>query len=128
MLKWLNPINWIKSAVLSAVEEAIEENITFNKGKTLLVDGINLAIIASEQKWTDDECRTFARGCRLAATAMNDIADAIDPDGVEGRKVSVDEFNVLLGDAQSAFGTLVTEEKISDFRDTLKGIVRSKLS
>lgn len=127
MWKWLNPINWIKSAVASAIDEAIDENITFNKGRTLLIDGINLAVTASEKKWTDDECRSFARGCRLAATAMHDIADAIDPDGVEGRKISVDEFNVILGDAQSAFGTLIDEEKVEDLRAKLKSIVHSKL-
>lgn len=127
ILSWLNPVNWVKGAIGASVDKAIDENITIAKGKGLLVDGVNLAVIASEQKWSDDQCRTFARGCRLAAKALEDVAEAIDPDGVEGRAVTADELELLLGDAQVAFGTLMTEDKAEEIRGWLKGVIHAKL-
>ena len=126
-MNWLNPINWIKRAIASSIYDAIDENVTLAKGKFLVVDGVNLAVTASEQMWTDDQCRTFSRGCRLASKALENFAEAIDPDGVDGRRISVDEFELLIGDVQSAFGVLVSEEKVEETREYLKGKIREKL-
>ena len=127
ILSWLNPVNWVKGAIAASIDNAIEENVTIAKCKSLLVDGVNLAVVASEQRWSDDQCRTFARGCRLAAKAMEDVAEAIDPDGADGRAVTADELELLIGDAQAAFGTLMTEDKAEEIRDWLKGIIHEKL-
>lgn len=126
-MNWLNPINWIKSSVASYIDKKIDEALTSKNCKAMLVDGVNYAVSMSEKKWNDDQCRTTARGMRLAAKSLDDLAESIDPDGTEGRRISVEEFNLLLGDAQAAFGSVVTEDWLADKRGLLKGAVRKRL-
>ena len=123
----LNPIRWFKSAACSAVESKVDEVVTVENGKSLLISGVNKAVTLSEQKWDDDKCRTYARAFKLAGKAFTDLGDAVDPDGEDGRKLSVDEFNLLLGDAQAAFGIIVDEAWVAEQRERIKAFVRARL-
>ena len=123
----LNPIRWFKSAACSAVESKVDEVVTVENGKSLLISGVNKAVALSEQKWDDDKCRTYARAFKLAGKAFTDLGDAVDPDGEDGRKLSVDEFNLLLGDAQAAFGIIVDEAWVAEQRERIKAFVRARL-
>lgn len=127
MIKWLNPITWFKSAAASIVAQKVDETLTIENGKTVLVGAINRAVTLTERVWDDGDCRTYARGFRLAAKALNDLADSVDPDGEEGRKMSVTEFEVLLGDAQAAFGILVDDKWLEGIRASIKDMVNEKL-
>lgn len=127
MMKWLNPITWFKSAAASFVAQKVDETLTMANGKAVVVDAINKAVTLTEQVWDDGECRTYARGFRLAAKALNDLAESVDPDGDEGRKMSAAEFEVLLGDAQAAFGVLVDDAWLEDVRARVKALVNEKL-
>lgn len=128
MFKWINPINWFKGALAKAADDAIDENITVDKGKEILIVGINNAVTIAEKKMDDGECRTLARGLHLAGSALTDLGDAIDPDGEEGCHLSVGEFNMLLGDAQCALDILATEAWVNKVRENLKRFVRTKLN
>ena len=123
----LNPIRWFRSAACSAVESKVDEVATVENGKSLLISGVNKAVTLSEQKWDDDKCRTYARAFKLAGKAFTDLGDAVDPDGEDGRKLSVDEFNLLLGDAQAAFGIIVDEAWVAEQRERIKAFVRARL-
>lgn len=123
----LNPVKWFKSAACSAVENKIDEVVTVDNGKSLLITGVNKAVTLSEQKWTDDQCRTYARAFKLAGKAFEDLGEAVDPDGEDGRRLSVEEFNLLLGDAQAAFGIIVDEAWMTEQRERVKAFVRQRL-
>ena len=64
---------------------------------------------------------------KLASKAANDLADAIDPDGQQGKGISPEELEVVLADVQAAFGNLVTEEMLAGWRAKLKAFVREKI-
>lgn len=120
----LNPIRWFKSAAYSAVESKVDEVVTVENGKSLVIAGVNKAVTLSENKWSDDECRTYARAFMLAGKAFTDLGEAVDPDGEDGRKMSVAEFNLLLGDAQAAFGIIVDEAWMAKQRERIKAHIR----
>ena len=126
-MKWLNPLNWFKKAAATAIDQKVDEVMTLRNGKMLVVAGVNDVILLTENKWSDDECRRYARGFRLAGKALTDLADAIDPDGDDGRKLSADEFEVLMADALAAFGTVLDEASAERVRNTVKGYVHEKL-
>ena len=126
-LGWLNPAKWFRSAACSAVESKVDEVVTVENGKSLLISGVNKAVTLSEQKWDDDKCRTYARAFKLAGKAFTDLGDAVDPDGEDGRRLSVEEFNLLLGDAQAAFGIIVDEAWVAEQRERIKAFVRARL-
>lgn len=129
-MKWLgflNPVKWFKHAVADAVDSKIDEVMTVDNGRSLLITGVNKAVTLSEQKWDDDKCRTYSRAFKLAGKAFIDLGEAVDPDGEDGRKLSVDEFNILLGDAQSAFGIIVDEAWMSEQRERIKAFVHARL-
>ena len=126
-MKWLNPLNWFKASVVDAVEKKVDEVLTIRNGKELVVAGINKAVSLSEGKWDDVECAKYARGFRLAGKALNDLADAIDPEGADGRRMTTDEFELLLGDALAACGTVLSEEWVAARREEIKAFIRQKL-
>ena len=123
----LNPMKWVRSAAYSAVESKVDEVVTVENGKSLVIAGVNKAVTLSENKWSDDECRTYARAFKLAGKAFTDLGEAVDPDGEDGRKMSVAEFNLLLGDAQAAFGIIVDEAWMAKQRERIKAHIRYRL-
>lgn len=127
MFKWLNPLNWFKQSVADAADKKVDELLTMSKGKQLVVDGINEVIVLTDEKWSDEECRKYARGFKLAGKALTDLGESIDPDGDEGRKLSVDEFEVLIGDALGAFGTVADEAWLAKRREEIKAFIHQKL-
>lgn len=127
LLDWLNPTKWFKNAACSAVDSKVDEVVTVANGKSLLITGINKAVTLSEQKWDDNKCRTYSRAFKLAGKAFTDLGEAVDPDGEDGRRLSVEEFNILLGDACAAFGIIVDEEWMTELRERIKMFVRIRL-
>lgn len=126
-MNWLNPINWIRSAVASAIEKQVDEYLTMKQGRQLVLDLVNNAINASDEWWSDAKCRKVSRGVKLAAQAANDFAAAVDPDGADGKRITADELDSLIADTQAAFGNLVDEEWLADARAKVKAFVRQKL-
>lgn len=126
-MNWLNPVNWFRAAAASAAEQKIDEYLTAKMGRQLALDAVNTALNSSEDWWTDARCRQVARGLKLASKAANDLADAIDPDGQQGKGISPEELETVLADVQAAFGNLVTEEMLASWRAKLKAFVREKI-
>jgi hypothetical protein len=116
-----------KTALAKTVEKKVDEVFTLRNGKELVVAGINKAVTLSESRWDDGECAKYARGFRLAGKAFTDLADAIDPEGDDGRRMTTDEFEVLLGDALSAFGTVLSEDWVAERREEVKSFIRGSL-
>lgn len=126
-MNWLNPINWFKTAVASLCDAKVDEYVTVPKGKELIIDATNMALAYSETRWTDDECRVFSRGLKLAGKALTDLGEAINPEGCDGRSVSLEEFEAILVDAQAAFGIIVTDEMAEQWRASIKQSFRKQL-
>lgn len=55
------------------------------------------------------------------------LAEAIDPDGQQGKGLSPDELRALLDVVRSAFGNLLTEEDFAAWRKKAKEFVRKKI-
>ena len=123
----LNPITWIKWSIQSSLDKAVDEYVSASKGKSVVVDGVNLAVTMAEGKCDASKMRTLSRGFRLAGRACDDIADILDPDGEGGLQVTADEFDAVLGDAQAAFGAIVTEDALEELRAKLKAAIAEKL-
>ena len=127
MLKWLNPLNWFRTSVAEAVDRKVDEVVTVSKGKELLVAGVNKVVSLSEGKWDDAECAKYSRALKLAGKALTDLGDAIDPESEEGRSLSADEFEVLLADGMSAFGSFADEDLAARVRGEIKNYIHEKI-
>lgn len=125
-MKWLNPVNWFRAAAASALEKKIDEYLTVDNGRKLIVEAVNKALDSAEW-WNDARCSKVARGLSHAAKSMQSLASAIDPAGDQGRGLSPGELKELEGDVMAAFGDVVTEDIAADWRGKLKSFVRSKI-
>ena len=125
-MNWLNPVNWFRAAAASALEKKIDEYLTVDNGRKLIVEAVNKALDSAEW-WNDARCSKVARGLSHAAKSMQSLASAIDPAGDQGRGLSPEELKELEGDVMAAFGDVVTEDIAADWRKKLKEFVRGKI-
>lgn len=125
-MNWLNPVNWFRAAAASALEKKIDEYLTVDNGRKLIVEAVNKALDSAEW-WNDARCSKVARGLSHAAKSMQSLASAIDPAGDQGRGLSPEELKELEGDVMAAFGDVVTEDIAADWRKKLKEFVRDKI-
>lgn len=125
-MNWLNPVNWFRAAAASALEKKIDEYLTVDNGRKLIVEAVNKALDSAEW-WNDARCSKVARGLSHAAKSMQSLASAIDPAGEMGRGLSPEELKELEGDVMAAFGDVVTEDIAADWRKKLKEFVRGKI-
>ena len=125
-MNWLNPVNWFRAAAASALEKKIDEYLTVDNGRKLIVEAVNKALDSAEW-WNDARCSKMARGLSHAAKSMQSLASAIDPAGDQGRGLSPEELKELEGDVMAAFGDVVTEDIAADWRKKLKEFVREKI-
>lgn len=125
-MNWLNPVNWFRAAAASALEKKIDEWLTVDNGRKLIVEAVNKALDSAEW-WNDARCSKVARGLSHAAKSMQSLASAIDPAGDQGRGLSPEELKELEGDVMAAFGDVVTEDIAADWRKKLKEFVRDKI-
>lgn len=125
-MNWLNPVNWFRAAAASALEKKIDEYLTVDNGRKLIVEAVNKALDSAEW-WNDARCSKVARGLSHAAKSMQSLASAIDPAGDQGRGLSSEELKELEGDVMAAFGDVVTDDLAAGWRDKLKAWVRSKI-
>lgn len=125
-MNWLNPVNWFRAAAASALEKKIDEWLTVDNGRKLIVEAVNKALDSAEW-WNDARCSKMARGLSHAAKSMQSLASAIDPAGDQGRGLSPEELKELEGDVMAAFGDVVTEDIAADWRKKLKEFVREKI-
>ena len=125
-MNWLNPVNWFRAAAASALEKKIDEYLTVDNGRKLIVEAVNKALDSAEW-WNDERCSKVARGLSHAAKSMQTLAQAIDPAGECGRGLSSEELKELEGDVMAAFGDVVTDDLAAGWRDKLKAWVRSKI-
>lgn len=125
-MKWLNPVNWFRAAAASALEKKIDEWLTVDNGRKLIVEAVNKALDSAEW-WNDARCSKVARGLSHAAKSMQSLASAIDPAGDQGRGLSPEELKELEGYVMAAFGDVVTEDIAADWRKKLKEFVREKI-
>ena len=125
-MNWLNPVNWFRAAAASALEKKIDEYLTVDNGRKLIVEAVNKALDSAEW-WNDARCSKMARGLSHAAKSMQSLASAIDPAGDQGRGLSPEELKELEGDVMAAFGDVVTEDIAADWRAKLKSFVRAKI-
>lgn len=125
-MNWLNPVNWFRAAAATALEKKIDEYLTVDRGRKLVVDAVNKALDSAEW-WTDGRSATVARGLSHAAKSMQTLAQAIDPAGECGRGLSPDELKALEADVMAAFGDVVTEDLAAEWRGKLKSFVRAKI-
>lgn len=125
-MNWLNPVNWFRAAAASALEKKIDEWLTVDNGRKLIVEAVNKALDSAEW-WNDARCAKVARGLSHAAKSMQSLASAIDPAGDQGRGLSPEELKELEGYVMAAFGDVVTEDIAADWRKKLKEFVRDKI-
>lgn len=125
-MNWLNPVNWFRAAAASALEKKIDEYLTVDNGRKLIVEAVNKALDSAEW-WTDGRSATVARGLSVAGKSMQTLAQSIDPSGECGRGLSPEELKALETDVMAAFGDVVTEDIAADWRAKLKSFVRSKI-
>lgn len=125
-MNWLNPVNWFRAAAASALEKKIDEYLTVDNGRKIIVEAVNKALDSAEW-WNDARCSKVARGLSHAAKSMQSLASAIDPAGDQGRGLSPEELKELEGDVMAAFGDVVTEDIAADWRKKLKEFVRDKI-
>lgn len=125
-MNWLNPVNWFRAAAASALEKKIDEWLTVDNGRKLIVEAVNKALDSAEW-WNDARCSKVARGLSHAAKSMQSLASAIDPAGDQGRGLSPEELKELEGYVMAAFGDVVTEDIAADWRKKLKEFVRDKI-
>ena len=125
-MNWLNPVNWFRAAAASALEKKIDEYLTVDNGRKIIVEAVNKALDSAEW-WNDARCSKVARGLSHAAKSMQSLASAIDPAGEAGRGLSPEELKELEGDVMAAFGDVVTEDIAADWRKKLKEFIRDKI-
>lgn len=125
-MNWLNPVNWFRAAAASALEKKIDEYLTVDNGRKLIVEAVNKALDSAEW-WNDARCSKVARGLSHAAKSMQTLAQAIDPSGECGRGLSPEELKALETEIMAAFGDVVTEDIAADWRKKLKEFVRDKI-
>lgn len=126
-MNWLNPANWIKSAIASSADKAIDENVTLANGKAVVQTGLNKVIGLTESKVNDDKLRKYADGLVQAGEGLVALGKGIHPDGEGGRSLTLGELDDIYSKVEAAFGQLIEEEKVAEMRKKLKAFVRVKL-
>ena len=128
-MNWLNPVNWFRAAAASALEKKIDEWLTVDNGRKLIVEAVNKALDSAEW-WNDARCSKVARGLSHAAKSMQSLAadEELRKKACRSVKaVSPEELKELEGDVMAAFGDVVTEDIAADWRKKLKEFVRDKI-
>jgi len=126
-MNWLNPANWIKAGIANSADQAIDTNVTLEKGKAVALLGVNNVIGLTESKINDDELRKYADAFINGGTALVKLGKGIHPDGEGGRKLTLGELDEIYTAIDDAFGNIIPEEKVAAFRKQLKAYVRTKL-
>lgn len=80
-----------------------------------VVGGIAASAVAkvldkSTAKVSDERCAQIALGCTTGCNALTHLAAAIDPNGEDGKSVSVGEREVISNDIKAAIPLLVSKE------------------
>lgn len=127
ILKMLNPINWIKGAVVSAIEKEIDRVVTREWIEPRVQDAANRLIAMSEAKVDDAEMRKRADELIYAGTSLVEFGNAIHPDGEGGRRLTVDEIATIRARVQVLFGDVLPAGLLDDWRECIKAWVRSKI-
>ena len=126
-LSFLNPINWIKSGVVSQVDRKVDEVLTAKNLESKGREVVNYLIQLSESKVADDKLETIANDLIYAGESLVDLGRSIHPKSEEGRKLSEGETAALNARVKVLFGDVIHDWDLCEAREWLKAKVRASI-
>lgn len=126
-MNWLNPVNWVKKGVASAVNAKVDEYVTTENATAAIRHGVNEVAKLAMSKASDETIAKTANGLKVAGEALAELGKAISPEGDGGREITAAEFFAICDKLDNAFGDIVPEGKVAELRAYLKGKVAETL-
>ena len=126
-LRFLNPVNWIKSGVASQVDRTIDELLTAKNLERKGRDAVNYLIQLSESKVADDKLETIANDLIYAGESLVDLGRSIHPKSEDGRKLSEGETASLNACVKVLFGDVIHDWDLCEAREWIKSKVRTAI-
>ena len=91
---------------------ALREYCTTEKIAELCANGATFALEAGAARFTDERCIQIADGCRMCATALTHVTEAIDPRGDGGKQITEAEREGICADVFGGVKLLVSKEQL----------------
>ena len=91
---------------------ALREDCRPEKIAELCANGATFALEAGAARLTDERCIQIADGCRMCATALTHVTEAIDPRGDGGKQITEAERNGICGDVFGGVKLIVSQEQL----------------
>lgn len=127
ILGWLNPKNWVKSAIVSSLTNTVNETVTLENGKALVANAVNYGVQLSASNISDRRLSSIARGLKSAGDALTKLGEAVDPDGEGGREVTPNEVDGLLSAALDGFGLVFDAQEMAAIRGRIIAYIKNKV-
>jgi len=127
MMKWLNPLNWVKSGIAAKVDSEVEKRMSKSALRDVGKNAIAYAVQLAESKVDVEKSEAIANDLIYCGNALIDIGTALTEKSENGREISENEMDAIMARVTVLFGDIITDEQLAAFRETVKAFVRQKL-
>jgi len=126
-MKWLNPLNWLKSVVAAKIDAEIEKWISKDALRVIGKNAIAYAVELAESKVDVKKSEEIANDLIYCGNALIDIGTAVTEKSEDGREISESEMAAIMARVTVLFGDIITDEQLTAWREIAKNFIRSKL-